>query len=223
MSNRTHWVLNGCVVASLLLIAVGLHLWGSVEIRANSDEVLFLTCVAGAWILLATKLFAWLGLSFRDDVIERKNTAALVGLCGAVMSVAVVYAGGSFGEGPSYLNNLFAVGLATTGLFLFWILLEIAGKTSISIAEERDLASGIRLCGFLLAIGLVLGRAVAGDWHSASATIHDFVIDGWPAIVIFIAALANDRFLRPSRRRPFPSWPSSGLVPALMFPALAVA
>src|SRR5262249_25610457 len=42
--------------------------------------------------------------------------------------------------------------------------MELGAKVSISIAEERDLASGLRMCGFLLGSGLILGRAEAGDW-----------------------------------------------------------
>jgi hypothetical protein len=135
----------------------------------------------------------------------------------------MIYAGGSFGEGPSYLNNFFSAGLGTAGLLVLWILFEISGKASISITEDRDLASGIRLCGFLVAIGLVLGRAVAGDWHSESATVRDFVSDGWPAVLLCAVALVAERLLRPNRQRPFPSWGSSGLLPALLYLALASA
>jgi len=202
---------------------IGLHTWGAAEVRANAGEVLFLTFVGAIWLVLATKLFSWLGVSFREDVAERANGSALVALCGAVVSVAIIYAGGSFGEGPSYLNNFFSATLGTAGLLAFWVLFEIGGKASISITEERDMASGIRLCGFLLAIALVLGRAVAGDWHSESATIHDFAGDGWPAIVICAVALVAERLVRPSRRRPFPSWGGSGLIPAILYLVLASA
>jgi uncharacterized membrane protein YjfL (UPF0719 family) len=221
MSRTAPWAFTLCVTASLLLIAVGLHFWGAAEVRAHAGEVFWLTFIGAVWLVLATTLFSWLGLSFRDDVVERNNTSALIALCGAVLAVGLIYAGGSFGEGPSYFNNFFSAGLGTAGLFVYWILLEFGAESSVSIAEERDLASGIRHCGFLLAIGLVLGRAVAGDWHSQSATIYDFITDGWPALVIYVVALIAEQLLRPSRRRPFPRWRSSGLLPALLYLALA--
>ncbi len=205
------------------MIAVALHLWGAAEIRADGSEVFWLTFAGAVWLILLTRLFAWFGLDFRDDAVERRNAAALVALCGAVMAVAVIYAGGSIGEGPSYFNNVFSAGLATLVLFVLWILLEIGANVSLSIAEERDLASGLRMCGFLLASGLLLGRAVAGDWHSENATLHDFVHDGWPAAALCAIALAVERFARPSRRRPFPPWPGYGLIPALFYLAVAVA
>ena len=210
-----------CFTASLISVAAALHLWGAAEIRADASEVFFLTFAAAIWLVLATKLFSWLGLSFQDDVVERRNVAAFVAICAALIATAIIYAGGSIGEGPSYLNNVFSAGLGTAGLLVLWVVLELGAKVSLSITEERDLASGLRLAGFLVATGLVLGRAVAGDWHSEDATIRDFVHDGWPAIILGGMALLIERFARPSRHRPFPPWPSFGLVPALLYLTIA--
>ena len=223
MNSSVRWAFGFCVAASLIIVAFTLHLWGAAEVRPNASDVFFLTFVGAVWLVLATKLFSWLGLSFRDDAVERRNIAALTALCGAVPAVALTYIGGSQGEGPSYWNNVFSASLGTVGLLGVWILLELGAKVSVSIAEERDFASGLRMCGFLLAIGLVLGRAAAGDWHSESATVRDFIHDGWPATILWATALVIERLLRPSRRRPFPAWPSCGLLPALFYLALAAA
>jgi len=145
MNSSVRWAFGFCVAASLIMVAVALHLWGAAEVRANASDVFFLTFVGAVWLVLATKLFSWLGLSFRDDAMERRNIAALTALCGAVPAVALTYIGGSLGEGPSYWNNAWAI------------------------------------------------------------------------------ALVIERLLRPSRRRPFPSWPSCGLLPALFYFALAAA
>ncbi|MDB6023561.1 MAG: hypothetical protein JWQ04_3418 [Pedosphaera sp.] len=223
MNNSARLVFGVCVVAGLTMVAIALHWWGAAEIRAEANEVVFLTAAAAAWLMVATKLFSWLGLSFRDDAVERRNIAALVALCGAIMAAAIIYAGGSLGEGPSYLNNVFSAGLGMGALLGLWILLELGANVSRSIAEERDLASGIRMGGFLVAGGLILGRAVAGDWHSEEATIHDFIHDGWPSAVLGVVAFLVERFARPSRRCPFPPWPGYGLVPGLLYVAFASA
>lgn len=215
------WVFVACAAACLTMMAVALHLWGAAEIRANPGEVIFLCFMGAFWLLIARGLFSWFGVSYRDDVVERGNAAALAALCGALIAAALVYTGGSLGEGPSYWNNVFSASLAMAGLFALWIVLELNGKVSVSITEERDLASGLRMCGFLVAIGLVLGRAVAGDWHSEAATVRDFFHDGWPAAVLCALAIFVERWLRPSRRRPFPPWPGYGLVPALFYLAFA--
>lgn len=216
------WAFRSCRAGCLGLIAIALSLWGAVEVRSSLGEIVFLSLLGWGWLVAAEALFAWVGLSVRDDALERNNLAALVALCGGLVSVALTYAGGSLGEGPSYWNNMFSAGLGTGGVLGLWALLELGAGISDSIAEERDLASGIRLCGFLLAVGLVFFRAVAGDWHSASATVRDFAHDGWMALVIWGIALVIELFARPSVRRPFPSWPSCGLVPASLYVAIAV-
>lgn len=202
-------------------MGAGLSLWGAAEIRADSGEVLLLTVAGAIWLMVTINLFSWLGLSLVDDAIERRNVAALVSICGATVAVTLLYLGGSVGEGPSYWDNFFSVALGTAGWFGLWILLELGGKVSVSIVEERDLASGLRMGGFLLATGLVLGRAVAGDWVSEVATIHDFVRDGWPAAALCAMALPIEKFFRPSRQRPIPAWTGFGFLPACFYLALA--
>jgi hypothetical protein len=221
MSGKTPLVFTVCFCGSLLFVALALHNWGAAEIREDFGEVIFLTVGGIVWLAMATKLCAWFGVSLLDDAIERKNDAALVAICGAVLSAAVIYTGGSVGEGPSYLNNVFSFGLAGAGLIVFWILLEIGSSISRSIVEERDLASGIRLAGFLVSISLVLGRAVAGDWHSESGTVRDFIRDGWFAVVIYAVAVPTERFSRPNRQYPFRAWTRHGLIPVSVYLALA--
>lgn len=213
--------IRGCILSGLGLIAAALHFWGAREIREDTGEVIFLTLSGGVWLLLCQGVLSWLGLSARDDAVERQNPAALAAVCGGLLAVGCIYAGGSIGEGPSYSNNLFSVALAAAGLFGLWFFFEVCTRISLAITEERDLASGIRFAGFLLALGLMLGRAVAGNWHSASATLVDFVHDGWAVIVLWGIALMVEQFTRPSRRKLFPSWPACGLGPALLYVALA--
>lgn len=216
------WIIWSFIAASFLLIAVGLWHWGAAEVRGHLDQVLLLTLFGVLWMVVSLHLFPWLGLCIADDVVERRNPAALISVSAATLAVALTYASGSFGEGPSYWNNTFSAALATGAWFILWALLEWYGGVSISIAEERDQASGIRLGGFLLATALILGRAVAGDWHSVSATEHDFMRDGWPATALCLVAAILEQFLRPSRRLPAPPWLSYGLIPASVYLVIAI-
>jgi len=223
MKSSMRWLGDITFAASLILIAGLLHTWGAKEVRIDIGEVVLLTFFGGVCLLLARNLlFPCLGLSFHDDVVERRNRASLVAFCGALPALAIIYAGGTVGEGPLYEENIFSIALGTAGWLTLWILIEIGANISMPIAEERDLASGIRLCGFLLANGLILGRAVAGDWHSEAATIHDFIRDGWPAPVLCAIALLVEKFVQPNRRCPFPPPQSHGLVPALFYLAFAM-
>jgi hypothetical protein len=215
----------GCILAgallSLGLIATALWFWGAKEVRGDLGETAFLTFVGALWLLVAHALFPWLGLSIRDDALERKNGGALVALVCGLLSTAVTFAAGNLGEGPSYWENIFSAGLATGGLFTLWFVFELGGHVSISIAEERDLAAGVRFGGLLLAWGLILGRAATGNWHSCAQTTHAFLRDGWGAPILLLIALVVELWLRPSRNRPFPSWLGCGLIPALLYLAAA--
>lgn len=206
-----------CYLLSVALIAGALWKWGAVEIRGQGGEVFFLTLVGVVWVVVLLQVFSWFGLCINDDIFERQNPAAFIALAGATFAVAIIYAGGSLGEGPSYWNNIFSAGIGTVGLFFLWFWLELVGRVSVSIAEERDLAAGIRFGTFMLAVGLILARAVAGNWHSESTTIQDFTKDGWPAAALCALAIVVERILRPSRTRPFPGWLNCGLLPGLAY------
>jgi hypothetical protein len=211
------WATFLCYASSIALIAEAVWKWGAGEVRGHSDEVVFLTFFGFIWLIFSAHLCPWFGLSFEDDVLERRNTAALIALFAATVASAILYASGNLGEGPSYWNNVFSAALGISGFFALWLIFEIAGHVSVSIAEERDVASGVRFAGFLLAIGLMLGRAIAGDWDSESATLRDFCRDGWPALALCLVASVAEHFLRPSRARPAPGWLSFGLLPGLAY------
>lgn len=221
MNRGTSWAFYLCAIAALTLVAVTLEFWGAAEIRATPTEVFFLTFVAAVWLIFAAKLFPWFGLSLCDDVVERKNHSALVALCGAILALGIIYAGANIGEGPSYTNNFFCDVIGTASFFLLWFFVELFGKVSRSITEDRDLASALRMCGLLLAFGLIIGRALAGDWHSKTATVQDFIRDGWPAAILLLLALIVEPFARPNRRQPFPPWPVYGLLPAVLYVLVA--
>lgn len=217
------WLIPAGAVVSIALTVAALWFWGAKEVRGHPAEVLFLTFVGVVWIVVAHKLFPWLGLSIRDDAYDRKNSAAAVALACALVSAAITFAAGNLGEGPSYWENIFCAALATGGLFVLWIAMEIWGNVSVSIAEERDLASGLRFGSLLLAWGLILGRATTGNWHSAENAVRDFFRDGWVAAILCLTALAVELLLKPSRTRPFPSWLACGVIPASAYLLAAAA
>jgi hypothetical protein len=215
------WCSFSCFVGNLVLVGTALHRWGAVEIRADITEVYGLTIWAAILLVAVQLSFPWLGLDLREDALERKNSGSVIAWCGATTAVASIYAGGSIGEGPSYSNNLFSFAVGLAGLFILWLLFELGGRISISISEERDLGAGLRLAGFLIALGVILGRSVAGNWHSEIETVRDFVHDGWGSVVLCAAAILVERIVRPSRERPFSPWVVFGLLPALFYLAAA--
>jgi uncharacterized membrane protein YjfL (UPF0719 family) len=135
------------------------------------------------------------GLDVRQDVVERDNSAARTAAGGALIGMTLCFAGANLGEGPGWPVVVFCALLATGGWFLLWILLETLARTHEKITVERDPSAAMRLGALLIALGAILGRAVAGDWASAPATMHDFMIVGSPALLLVTGAVVIERAL----------------------------
>src|SRR6185436_490555 len=152
----------------------------------------------------------WMGVSIRDDVLERGNSAAGATMAGAMVAITLCYLGGNFGEGPGWGVVLLCAILSIAGLFAIWIVVEMASGVSEAITVERSLPAGVHMAGFLLACGLILGRAVAGNWVSFEATLHDFFAVGWP--VVFWAAAEVGIVLGSRATRAHPNVATASLV-----------
>ena len=199
----------------IVLVAASAH-----DVR-DSEIYLTLYLVFGfAWVGVGAHALRLLGLSARDDVVERDNESAALAIAGALVALTLCFGGGNIGDGPGWWVVLFSAVLATGTLALLWYLLDRSTALADQITIERDPAAGLRLAGFLVAAGLVLGRAVAGDWLSAPATVRDFALAGWPVLPLLVLAIAIDRATRITPERPQSSLAWHGAAPALGYIAL---
>lgn len=190
----------------------------------SAPEYQFMYGLLGlAWLRIAALFFAFAGLSLRDDLVERRNGAAIPAMVGAFVGLTCCYAGGNIGDGPGWWVVVFSAGLASVLLFIAWLMLAQFSPVMDAITIDRDPAAGLRLGVFLAAGGLLLGRAVAGDWYSVADTIGDAAA-AIPALgVMVVVALMVERVAHPTPRRPRAPLVSLGLVPAVLYAAIAVA
>ena len=190
----------------------------------DAPEYQFMYGVLGlAWLRLATLFFGFAGLSVRDDLVERRNTAAVPAVAGAFVGLTLCYAGGNIGDGPGWWVVVFSAGLATAILFAAWLILAQFSTATDAMTIDRDPSAGLRVGAFLAASGLVLGRAVAGDWYTVGNTLTD-AAGALPAIGILLAtALLVERMARPTPERPRSPWLLFGVVPAVLYVAIAAA
>lgn len=208
-------------LSALALLGV-LRFFSSQDVRSDFLYLGFYLVLGAAWVGLAASWFLpFFGLSARDDVIERANPGAAHAIGGALLGVALCYAGGNIGDGPGWWVVVFAAFLSTATFFLFWAFLDKATGLADTVTIERDPAAGIRLAGIFIAAGLILGRAVAGDWESAIATLSDFVQVGWPVAVLWVAAAVLESQLRPHHERPRSDLFLHGVAPAVAYVGLA--
>jgi len=206
-----------------VVLLVLLKLFSAEDVRNSAPYLLMYTVFGMGWLGATTALLPLSGISPRDDAVERRNPAASVAVQGALLGIMLTFAGGNLGNGPGWWVVLFSSGLATSGLLLLWFALKSLSPLADWITIDRDLASGWRLAGFLVAVGLILGRAAAGDWVSAGATLRDFCASGWFALLLLPLAAVADHLLRPTPEQPRPPAIVSGVLPALIYVSAAAA
>jgi len=188
----------------------------------NDVRYIYMYLVAGlAWTGMSRLAFGWFGIANRDDIRERRNPAAVPAVSGALVAVALCYAGGNIGDGPGWWVVFFAATIACAGLAIAWGLLEKLTHISDAVTIDRDVAAGWRLGSYLIGCGLILGRSVAGDWVSVGATIADAAEVAWPVLVLLVLAVVFERWARPTPEQPEPPNMPYATVPMLVYIGLA--
>lgn len=208
---------------SLLLLVIGLRMAAAADVRNSTGYLVLYMVLGAAWLSAGVGASTWLGLDARYDVAELGNPAAACALFGMMLGLTGCYAGGNIGDGPGWWIVVFCGLLATTGWLLLWLCVEQFGSVSEAITIDRDVASGIRLGGMLTAAGLILGRAVAGNWMSLRTTVVDFGIAGWFAAIPCVSEVAVAKLARPGVDRPARSVLLAGLLPAAAYVGAAIA
>ena len=176
-------------VISFSIIWYTLKELASFDVVSDNTYIMFYLLLGFTWIFISLKLlFYFFDLSWIDDVLSLNNMAALATMTGGFLAITIIYSGANIGDGPGWWTVFIAGGL---GLGAFIVLALFVHRFTFifeRITVERDVACGIRFGFYLLASGLILGRASAGDWTSFSQTIVEFFV-GWPVLVVTSLAL----------------------------------
>lgn len=175
----------------------------SADVRSEPEIVLQYCALGLAWVGATQWVFALLGISARDDVIERRNPAAAVVNGGQLVAATCCFAGANIGNGPGVEVVLFCAILSTFSLLLLWLVFDRIARIADTVTIERDTFTGIRVAGWFIATGIELGAGIAGDWYSASRTLIDFGTYVWPVILLTAAAALLEVRLR---KGPANSW-----------------
>lgn len=219
---RDRWTLYVYPLLCLAVLAAVLRRYASSDVRDSPLYLAFyLTMGAGVIGLAARHFLDGFGLSPRDDVIERGNRAAGHAIGGALLGITLCFAGANAGDGPGWWVVVFSGALSTVSFFVLWAVVDRLTRLADAVTVDRDPASGFRLAGYFLGAGLILGRAVAGDWVSATDTVADFGRLAWPVLLLAAAVVLLEPAFRPTPERPRPSMTAYGLAPGAAFVALA--
>jgi uncharacterized membrane protein YjfL (UPF0719 family) len=216
-SSLQRFVLACLPLVALIPTYIVLQRWADPRVVGHLDYTILFMLGGGMWIFVASRFLGVLGISIRDDAIERDNLAALVAVWGILSGVGIVYAGSNIGTGATIWTTLLPGFVATVALLSMSLLVELTGgSVADAITIDRDVASGLRLGGAVLGCSIILGHAAAGDWTSWNHTWSDPANRGWPAVLIAIAAGVLQRMLGPTAHRPQPGILKCGVVPATL-------
>lgn len=165
----------------------------SADVRSDEDEIGFYLAMTAAWLLLTVIAFEFLGVSLRDDVATRSNSAAAITIGGLMAGEGFCLAGSHTGNGPGFEVVLACAAISTATLFVSWIVFNAFSGIVERVSVDRETGAGFRSAGFLAGAGAILGASVAGDWTSLESTLRDFARFSWPIILLMVAAIVVER------------------------------
>lgn len=200
----------------LLIVFWILRTLASHDVREDGRYIAMYGFMGAAWIGLAPSLFLP-GISIRDDFLERRNSSAVFAVLGFMLGATFCFSGGNIGDGPGWWVVVFCAVLANLTLSGLWFVANTFAPIADVITIDRDPAVGLRIAGFFVGAGLILGRAVAGDWLSAEATLRDFVMKAWPVMILLSMLILGERWSKPRFHRDELAFIARGLFPALFY------
>jgi hypothetical protein len=186
-------VLGLAPIACVLFLLVCIHSSAAKPIRGSARSAVIYVAFGVAALGVSAQLSRLLGVSARDDVLERRNPAALVAIVGAFVGATLFLAGSCAGHELGLEIVIVAAAVTMFTWFFLWCLVELASGQVVSerITVERDSGSAVRLAGLLTANGLVLGAAAAGGW--IPDRFPDFALSASPALAFTAVAVVVER------------------------------
>jgi hypothetical protein len=105
----------------------------------------------------------------------------------------------------------------------FWLAVDRLSGVCEAVTLERDLTSGLRLGGALMALGLLLGSAAAQTLPAGRSLVaRRALAHAWPILALLLVFLLLQRVLRPTPRRVHASAIVLGIFPATAYIAGAI-
>jgi len=176
--------------------------------RVFAEDVLrvFLYSLAGIVALnLASFVMDRLVLykfSVRKEMVEDQNVGTGAVAFGMNVAIGLVIAGAISGEGGGPETSLAFFGMGLVVLIVFALFYDLTTPFSIHEEIEKDNAAvGIALGGNLIAMGIVILKAVFGDfpgWGEGITEFLTFAVLGF--VLLYVLRLLIDKLLLPTAK-----------------------
>lgn len=192
------YVLTASLLASTIVLLIVLRTWASWDVVGSAYYTFGYLGMGVVWVFLSVKFLGiFVDIRLQEDVREHNNLAAAVLVAALAFGTTLAFAGANVGNGPGWWVVVFCAALST--ILVYGVAWSVAVFTDAEerITVDHDMATAIRLGAALIGTGLIAGRAVAGDWVSAGATVTDWAAVGWPVVIIAVAAALIERATPP--------------------------
>lgn len=197
---KERYTLARRVMGALPIIAFVILLYTTVALAAFDvvDSLFFIVfylLMGFTWISCCMSLMGMgFDLSWQDDALGLGNQAVVPAIAGGFIGLTLIYAGANIGDGPGWWCVIFAAGLG----LIAWLALGRITNSLTNVFErisvERDTGCGMRFGCYLLASGIILGRASGGDWTSGYMTIVEFLTSFWPVLPLTLLVILVERY-----------------------------
>jgi uncharacterized membrane protein YjfL (UPF0719 family) len=136
------------------------------------------------------------GLRLDAQIVSERNLGAAFAFAGLLVANGFVIAGVMQGRSDTYLLELLDIGVYWAAgqvfLFLAWFLYRAIARFDVKayLGARNNAAAGISLCGFFIAVGLVLQAALAGAGSDIGSELLVALAVGLCGLVLLAAARA---------------------------------
>lgn len=220
-SMAVKYTLNLLPLISLVIYLFTLTILASFDVVDSIYYIAFYILLGYAWLYFGLFVMAFFfDLSWVDDGFNMNNKAALFPITGGFLGLSIIYAGANIGDGPGWWCVIFAGGLGLVAWVLMALIVNLFTKIFERITVERDIPCGIRIGCYLLASGIILGRASSGDWTSFSMTIVEFSV-GWPVLPLSLLAIILEYYYIYKSKQPY-NRTSDNITSSILWGALYV-
>ncbi len=137
-------------------------------------------------------------ISYRLDVLERRNSVAGFYLGARTLAIALIFSGSMIGEGPGFyvVVGFFGLGWLAMELLIYILCMTRGWKLRDAIIRESDIGRTLVIASWYLAIGMILRLACAGDFVSWTVGFRDFLFKALPVLGIIGVSLVSSNLNR---------------------------
>lgn len=141
---------------------------------------------------LINHTFILRGFSVHRELTEDRNPGAGVVVAGSYISAGLLIAGAIHGVGGGIETMLAFYAAGQAALVIFALIYDLFTPYSLREEIEKDnIAAGIGFSGGLIAIGIILMKAVSGSF---TGWVEDFQLFGFDLIIIFVYLILTRLF-----------------------------